>query len=140
MRVLALDLGSKRIGLAVSDPLGITAQGLKTIEREPHEQCIDNIKSVISELGVDELVIGLPLNMDGTKGKEAEGVSTFAKELEERIEKPVKLWDERLTTMEAERVLLSSDISRKKRKGARDKLAAQLILQSYLSAQGEKNV
>lgn len=140
MRILGLDIGTKRIGAAISDPLGITAQSLKTIAREPFEESTEEIKKIISEFDVTELIVGLPINMNGTKGKGADEVVEFVERLKEKIDKPIKLWDERLTTMEAEKILIESDVSRKKRKGVKDKLAAQLILQSYLACRKEKNV
>jgi len=129
-----LDIGSRRIGVAVSDPLGITAQGVKTITKGPGVNVIEEIRGVVSEFDVSEIVVGLPLNMDGTRGKGADEAVKFIDELKSRIDKPIKAWDERLTTMEAEKLLISSDVSRKKRKVVKDILAAQLILQNYLES------
>ncbi|MFH1753358.1 MAG: Holliday junction resolvase RuvX [Candidatus Omnitrophota bacterium] len=130
MRTLALDVGSKRIGLAISDALGITAQGLETIERGD-EHALENI---IKERDVSEIVIGLPLNMDGTKGERAQDAILFAESLKNKFSMPVKMWDERLSTLHAEREMIRGDLSRKKRKRLNDMLAAQLILQNYMDA------
>ena len=137
-RTLALDLGEKKVGLAISDPLGITAQPLEVIRPAGKKQLIDHIKNVIRERGVGRLVLGLPLNMDGKAGEKARDVCAFAEELKAELGVPVCLWDERLTTMEVNRIMIRADISRKKRKKADDKLAAQLILQNYLDASGRK--
>jgi len=139
MRILGLDIGRKRIGVALSDELGITAQGLKTIERTSEDQSLKEIKGIVTEFNIKEIIAGLPLNMNGTKGPGTDEVVKFTDKLKEMIDRPVKMWDERLTTMEAERLLISSDISRKKRKGKKDRIAAQLILQSYLSYRKSKD-
>lgn len=135
-----MDVGTKRIGVAMSDELGITAQGLETIIVEPGKNCFEEIKKIVREFNIKEIVVGLPLNMNGTKGEKADEVIKFVEELKKNIENPIKLWDERLTTMEAERMLLKSDISRNKRKNVKDMLAAQLILQNYLTYRTDKNV
>jgi putative Holliday junction resolvase len=139
MRILGLDIGSRRIGVAISDELGITAQGLQTITRESTEQGIEEIRRITAEFGVTEIVVGLPLNMNGSKGEGADEVLRLVEILKEELNLPVKTWDERLTTMEAERLLISSDMSRKRRKHINDRIAAQLILQSYLAYRKEKN-
>lgn len=131
-RILALDLGEKRIGLAVSDPLGITAQGIPTIERTGMTEDIRSILEVIEKYEVCELVIGLPKNMNATLGPSARKVMAFKEHLESQIRLPIILWDERLTTVSAERSLLEGDLSRRKRKKKIDQVAAQLILQDYL--------
>ncbi|MEE8359651.1 MAG: Holliday junction resolvase RuvX [Candidatus Omnitrophota bacterium] len=130
MRTLALDLGTKRIGLAISDGLGLTAQGLETIERTDER----SLENVIKEREVTEIVIGLPLNMDGSKGERAEDAILFGEGLKNKFSIPVKMWDERLSTMFAEKEMIRGDLSRKKRKRLNDMLAAQLILQNYLDA------
>lgn len=130
MRILALDLGTKRIGLAISDGLGLTAQGLDTIERTDER----SLENVINERDVTEIVIGLPLNMDGTKGERAQDAIRFAESLKNKFSLPVNMWDERLSTMYAEKEMIRGDLSRKKRKRLNDMLAAQLILQNYLDA------
>ena len=132
MRIMALDVGSKRIGVALSDPLKITAQGLQTFQRTTLEEDIKGLWKLIDEYEVSQLVVGLPKNMDGTIGFKAEEVQQFVADLtaERKIE---VIWiDERLTTVSAERVLLEADVSRAKRKKVIDKMAAVVILQSYL--------
>jgi putative Holliday junction resolvase len=131
-RILALDVGSKTIGLAVSDALGITAQGMGTIRRRNKRFDLAALHSVIRRLGVTELVVGLPLRLSGKVGTQAEKVSVFAAELREKFKIPVHLWDERLTTAEANRILKASEISIRKRAGAVDRLAAVLILQNFM--------
>lgn len=134
MRVLGLDLGSKRIGVAISDSLGITAQGFDIIELGKGEEAIEYLKGVVAREGVSEIVVGLPLNMNGSHGPKAQEAEAFADGLREKLMLPVKLWDERLSTMEVERVMIAGGASRNKRKKKKDKLAAQVILQSYLGA------
>jgi putative Holliday junction resolvase len=133
-RILALDLGSRTIGLAVSDPMGITAQGLDTIRRRNRRADLAALESVISGYGVAELVVGLPLRMSGAEGRQAEHCREFAALLEKRFGLPVHLWDERLSSVEANRVLRESEISIRKRAAAVDRLAAVLILQNWLEA------
>ncbi len=137
MRILGIDIGSKRTGIAISDELGITAQGLNTIESE--KDLISRLKDIIKSEGVNEVVIGLPLNMNGSAGPQAEKAIKFCDLLKGEIGLPVKLWDERMTTVEVERIMIEADTSRRKRKKKIDKLAAQVILQSYLNA-SKKNV
>ncbi|MBU8905538.1 Holliday junction resolvase RuvX [Desertibacillus haloalkaliphilus] len=134
MRVLGLDVGSKTIGVAVSDEMGWTAQGIETIKRdlEQPDKDWDRIRSIIDEYAIKKVVVGLPKNMNGTIGPSGEACQAFAEQLKEKFELPVELWDERLTTMAAERMLISADVSRKKRKKVIDKMAAVMILQGYL--------
>lgn len=136
MRIMGLDVGSKTVGVAVSDELGWTAQGLKTlkIDEESLQFGFDEIGEIIREYGVGQVVIGLPKNMNGTIGPRGEASQQYAEEIERRFSLPAVLWDERLTTMAAERVLLEADVSRKKRKKVIDKMAAVLILQGYLDS------
>jgi len=131
-RILALDVGSKTIGLAVSDALGITAQGMETIRRRNKRFDLAALHSVVRRLGVTELVVGLPLRLSGKVRTQAEKVSAFAAELREKFKIPVHLWDERLTSAEANRILKASEISIRKRAGAVDRLAAVLILQNFM--------
>ncbi len=135
---MGLDLGDKFIGVALSDELCITAQGLEVIRRRSREKDLENLGKIIKENGVEELIIGLPRNMDGTEGEEAKKVLRLAKDLRENLDLPVTTWDERLTTVAAERVLLEADMSRAKRKKVIDKVAAAIILQNYLDARGQK--
>ena len=139
MRILSLDVGKKKVGIAISDALGITAQPLDTLIRKAKKADLARIEKVIHDMNVSKIIVGLPLNMDGTEGPMAKEIYSFVKELEKEIRIPVELWDERLTTMEAERLLLEADLSRKKRKKLDDKIAAQLILQSYLDAIDKKS-
>jgi putative Holliday junction resolvase len=132
MRILGLDVGDKRIGLAVSDELGITAQGIDTIVRTVMTADLHQIIEIIREKEISKLVVGLPKNMNGTLGPQAEKVKKFVKLLTEQCPLEVVYWDERLTTVAAQRSLLEGDISRKKRKMAVDRIAAVLILQGYL--------
>ncbi|NHM30417.1 Holliday junction resolvase RuvX [Neobacillus terrae] len=136
MRIIGLDVGSKTVGVALSDELGWTAQGLKTlkIDEEKNEFGFDELGKIIKEYQVSKAVIGLPKNMNGTIGPRGEASQRFAAEMEERFSIPAVLWDERLTTMQAERVLLEADVSRKKRKKVIDKMAAMMILQNYLDS------
>ncbi|CAH0346565.1 Holliday junction resolvase RuvX [Bacillus sp. CECT 9360] len=139
MRTMGLDLGSKTIGVAVSDAFGWTAQGLETIKinEEQKDFGLKRLKEIISEHEVSKIVLGFPKNMNGTIGPRAEASEAFAKVLEEKFRLPVQLWDERLTTMAAERVLLEADMSRSKRKKVIDKMAAVMILQGYLDSQSK---
>ena len=129
---MGLDVGSHTIGVAISDELGITAQGLKTIYRKSEEEDLRELDMLITELGVNEIVVGLPKNMDGSVGKQAEIVLEWIRVLQQRIDHPVVTWDERLSTVGASKILLEANVSRKKRKKVIDKLAAVIILQGYL--------
>ena len=133
-RVLALDLGKKRIGLALSDPLGITAQGLPTLERTNIRSDLAALERLAAEHQVSMIVIGNPLHMSGHEGRQAGYSREFAERLTRRTGLPVRFWDERLTTVEAQRVLKSSGISIAKRAGAVDRLAAVILLESYLDS------
>jgi len=134
-RILALDLGKRRIGLAVSDELGITAQGLDTMERTNMREDLSRLGRLVEERNVELILIGNPLRMNGLEGAQSGWVRQFADKLETFTGRPVRLWDERLTTVEAERVLRESGISREKRGRAVDRLAAVILLESYLSTQ-----
>ncbi|MSV30209.1 MAG: Holliday junction resolvase RuvX [Bryobacterales bacterium] len=133
-RILALDLGKRRIGLAVSDELGMTAQGIHTLERSNMRTDIGELKRLIEARGITSILIGNPLHMSGKEGRQTGWVREFAATLERKTGLNVKLWDERLTTVEASRVLRSSGISIEKRARAIDQLAAVILLQSYLDA------
>jgi len=132
MRTMGLDIGSHTIGMAISDELGITAQGLKTLRRKSMEEDFREIAAIIDQFGINKIVVGLPKNMNGTLGKQAEIVLHWIKTLNEKIQIPVVTWDERLSTVGASKVLLEADLSRRKRKKVIDKLAAVLILQGFL--------
>jgi putative Holliday junction resolvase len=136
---MGLDIGSHTIGIAVSDELGMTAQGLKTIRRKSKEDDFREILKIIDKFEIVKIVVGLPKNTDGTLGKQAEMVFHWIKTLREKIKLPVVTWDERFSTIEASKVLLEADLSRKKRKKAVDKLAAVLILQGYMDRSRNQN-
>ncbi len=131
-RILALDVGSKTIGMAVSDPLGITAQGLETLRRKNKRTDFDALTRVLEQYEVAEIVVGYPLRMSGAVGTQAEKMAGFAEQLRQRFQLPVHLWDERLTSAEAGRVLRDSEMSIRRRGEVVDRLAAVLILQSFL--------
>ncbi|MFD1038571.1 Holliday junction resolvase RuvX [Virgibacillus byunsanensis] len=134
MKVIGLDVGSKTIGVAVSDAFGWTAQGLTTIYWDEFDitSADKELQKIISEHEIGKAVIGLPKNMNGTIGERGKASETFAEHVEETHNIPTVLWDERLSTIAAERVLLEADVSRKKRKKVIDKMAAVMILQGYL--------
>ena len=138
MRILGLDYGDRRIGVALSDAFGWTAQGLEVIDRKDvgEEGDVRRIRELVREHGVEEIVIGLPKNMNGTVGPRGEICIAFADKLKATLSMPVHLWDERLTTVAAERTLLDADVSRRKRKQVIDKMAAAILLQNYLDSRG----
>ena len=134
-RILALDLGSRRIGLALSDELGVTAQGLPTLQRKTRQQDIDTLREIAMQHRVAQIVVGHPVNMNGVEGPRALQADRFARTLRKSFAVPVVLWDERLTTRQARRVLKESGASIEKRAKAIDRMAAILILQSYMDFQ-----
>jgi putative Holliday junction resolvase len=131
-RILGLDVGARRIGVAVSDPLGITAQGLDTLQRKNKRHDLAQLERVIREYDVKEIVVGLPLRMSGAEGIQAEKMHAFAADLRKHFGLPVHLWDERLTSAEANRLLRETDLSIEKRGKAVDRMAAILILQGWM--------
>jgi putative Holliday junction resolvase len=133
-RILALDLGRKRIGLAISDPLGITAQGLPNLERTRKRDDLEALATIVREREVGLILMGNPVNMGGAEGRQSEWVREFASALEKQTGLPIRFWDERLTTVEAQRVLRESGISLEKRAAAVDRLSAVILLQSYLDS------
>jgi putative Holliday junction resolvase len=133
-RLMGLDYGDKTIGIALSDELGWTAQGLEVIRRTSSEKDMARLRELIAQYNVHGLVVGLPKNMNNTIGPRAELCIAFAEYLREIFALPVHLWDERLTTASAQRVLIDADVSRKKRKQVIDKMAAALILQNYMDS------
>jgi putative Holliday junction resolvase len=133
-RILGLDVGSKTIGMAVSDPLGITAQGMETLRRKNKRTDFEQLRAVIEKYEVREIVVGYPLRMSGAEGTQAEKMKVFAEELRKKFGLPVHLWDERLTSSEANRVLRESEMSIQRRGEVVDRLAAVLILQSWMEA------
>ncbi len=135
-RVMGLDLGDKTIGVAISDPLLITAQGLKTIRRENIKKDIAELKNIIAKYNITKIVMGFPKNMNNTVGPQGEKVLDFVEELKKRIDIEIILEDERLTTAIAEKILIHGDVSREKRKKVIDTVAATYILQTYLDRRG----
>lgn len=135
MRVMALDVGDRNIGIAISDETGLVARGIGVIKRKSIEKDLQDIKNFIKENHVEKIVIGLPKNMNGTVGFQGSKVLNLVEKLKEVTSLPVITWDERLTTVMAERVLIQADMSRKKRKSIIDKMAAAIILQNYLDSQ-----
>lgn len=131
-RILGLDVGDKTIGVAVSDPLCLTAQGVKTIKRKGIKNDLNELEEIINYYRVSEIVIGLPKNMNNSLGSQGEKVIKFAEKIKEKFSVNIVFEDERLTTVIAEKTLINADVSRKKRKNIIDKLAAVFILQSYL--------
>jgi putative holliday junction resolvase len=131
---LGLDVGSRNIGVAVSDPLGITAQGLQTIRRQNKRVDLERLKEVIEEYAVSEIVVGYPLRMSGREGIQAEKMQRFAEQLRRHFKLPVHLWDERLTSAEANRMLRESEMSIRRRAEVVDQVAAVLILQSWMES------
>ena len=136
MRLMGVDYGDVRIGIALSDPLLITAQTFEVIDRRKTRRPAERIAQIVIEQSVDMIVVGLPVNMNGTMGERVTRTQEFAKELEELTGLQVKWMDERLTTVRAEQILIEGDVRRKKRKSVVDKVAAALILQTYLDAKG----
>lgn len=134
MRILALDLGEKNIGVAVSDPLEITAQGVKVIRRSNMKKDLAQIRELIEEYSVEKIVLGYPLNMDGSAGEKAREALAFKEKLENVFSLSVVIWDERLTTVAAQRTLLAAGLRRSERKKVVDKVAAVLILESYMQS------
>jgi putative holliday junction resolvase len=133
-RVLGLDVGARRIGVAISDPLGITAQGLETLYRKNKKYDLAYLHRLIRDYQVKEIVVGLPLRMSGAEGIQAEKIQAFAEDLRKRFKLPVHLWDERLTSAEANRLLRQTELSIEKRGQAVDRMAAILILQGWMES------
>ena len=131
-RTLGLDVGSRRIGIAVSDPLGITAQGLETLQRRNKRHDLAALEHIIRDYAVKQIVIGLPLRMSGAEGTQSDKMLLFAEDLRKRFRLPVHLWDERLTSAEANRLLRETELSIEKRAKAVDRMAAVLILQGWM--------
>jgi putative Holliday junction resolvase len=132
MRILALDVGTKTIGVAVSDELGIAAHGVTTIKRTELKHDIEAIGKVIDQYNPSEILVGVPYNLDGTVGKRGQDILEFAEKIKKTFSLPVEFWDESFSTVDAEKILLEADLSRKKRKKVIDKMAAVFILEGYL--------
>jgi len=138
-RVLGLDVGARRIGVAVTDPLGITAQGLETLQRRNKRSDFEKLEEMIRAYEVKEIVVGLPLRMSGAEGTQSEKMRAFAEDLRKKFGLPVHLWDERLTSAEANRFLRETELSIEKRGKAVDRMAAVLILQGWMERQESKD-
>ena len=138
MRVLALDVGEKRIGLALSDPAKLIATPHEMLQRSRLEDDLDALAGIVRDQQVEEVVVGHPISLDGRRHRAARQVERFAEALRQRIDVPVRLWDERFSTAEAERALLEANLSRADRKQHRDSVAAALILQSYLDSRARQ--
>jgi len=136
MRILAIDYGDKRMGVAISDPLGLTAQGVAVIGKgETFEEDVKELKKIIKRFeGVDEIIVGLPKTLSGEIGIQAEKVLKFVEQLKAVFKIPINTWDERLTTVQAERTLAEAGLSSRKRRAVVDKSAATYILQSYMDS------
>ena len=134
MRIMGLDFGTVRIGVAISDELLLTAQGQETIRRSELQKDLAKINELVSSNGVVEIIVGLPISMNGTHSAKTKEAIEFIEVLTKAVTVPVKAWDERLTSVQAERAMLEADISRAKRRKASDRLASQFILQSYLDS------
>jgi len=135
LRIMGIDLGEKNIGIAISDELGWTAQGLETVKRRGSiEKDLDKINAIVQQYQVEKIVVGLPRNMNGTTGVQGQKALDFADKIRRYLDLPVETWDERLSTVAAERLLINADVSRAKRRKVIDKLAASVILQGYLDA------
>jgi putative Holliday junction resolvase len=132
MRILGLDVGDRTIGIAISDPLGFTAQGIDTIRRKNIEYDINEVSKYCTQYDCKTIVVGLPKNMNGSVGPQGEKVLLFCEELKKAVTCDIQMWDERLTTVAANRAMLEADISRSKRKQIVDKVASTYILQGYL--------
>ncbi|MCI9662631.1 MAG: Holliday junction resolvase RuvX [Lachnospiraceae bacterium] len=142
MRIMGLDFGSKTVGVAISDPLFVTAQGIEIIRRKEENklrQTLSRIEELIGEYEVSEIVLGLPKNMNDTLGERAKLTLEFREKLERRTGLPVHMWDERLTTMAADKAMMEAGIRRENRKDYVDKIAAVFILQGYLGLRATKN-
>jgi len=137
-RILGLDLGTKRIGVAISDPTGVLAQGLPTLGRDRQGRWLARLKNLVLEHQVIRIVVGLPMNMSGTEGPVAEEVRRLADILRNKLEVPVTLWDERLTTVAAERMFQETGVKMRRAKKHLDEVAAVLILQGYLDGRGKE--
>lgn len=134
MRILGIDLGEKRVGLALSDPLGITAQGLETLLVKNKKEVVTGITAVCKKHAVIEIVIGLPMNMNGSFGPKAQEVQALIPVLEKMTGVPVRSWDERLTSRQAGRLMIDEGLSRQKQRKNSDRMAATLILQNFLES------
>lgn len=132
MRILALDVGTKTIGVAISDELGIAAHGVTTIKRVGVKRDIEALGRIINQYNPSEILVGVPYNIDGTVGKRGQDILKFAEKIKKALSLPVEFWDESFSTVDAEKMLIEADLSRRKRKKVIDKMAAVFILEGYL--------
>jgi putative Holliday junction resolvase len=135
MRILGIDYGQKRIGIAISDEMAIVATPVGNVEENGINAVVAAIAKIVTEREVGKIVVGLPRNRDGSLGAKAQETLAFVEKLKTRVTVPIQTWDERLTTKQAERAMIEADVSRKQRRASIDKMAAQLILQSFLDSQ-----
>jgi putative Holliday junction resolvase len=138
MRIMGLDVGDRRIGIALSDPMGWIATGHSVLHRTTLQKDLEHLKKICLEMEVDKVVVGFPRNMNGTIGPRAQQTEEFARQLQGYVDLPLEYWDERMTTQIAERVLIEADVSRRKRRQVIDKMAAISILQNYLDSLNKK--
>ncbi len=138
LRIMALDYGNKRIGVAISDSLGLTAQGKGYIKNNNFQDVLLEINKYINKFDIEEIIVGMPFKMNGSKGERVERTQEFINFLKNNLKVNIRAWDERLTSVQAEKVLLEADMSREKRKQVIDKMAASLILSNYLEARKNK--
>ena len=136
MRTLALDHGSKRVGVAISDEMGIIAQPLEFLPAKPRETLLQRLRDIVDNREVGEVLVGMPRNMNGTYGPAAEQAREFVEDLKAVLAVPVKTWDERLTSAQANRALIEGGVRRDQRKARVDQTAAAILLQSYLDSRG----
>ncbi|NIP29868.1 MAG: Holliday junction resolvase RuvX [Candidatus Dadabacteria bacterium] len=134
MKTLALDIGTKTIGVAISDELGITANGVETIKRKNIKSDLDKLKIIADKYNPDQILIGLPYDPDGSLGERGQNIERFSKKIKSFLKLPIQFWDESYSTAKAEKFLIKADVSRKKRKKVIDKMAAVVILQEYLES------
>ena len=135
MKTLALDIGTKTIGVAISDELGITANGIKTIQRKKHNTDLEELKLIVDEYKPDQIVVGLPYNSDGSLGKRGKNIEKFSEKIKKYLKLPIEFWDESYSTVNAENFLIKqANVGRKKRKKIIDKMAAVVILQEFLNS------
>mgnify|MGYP006290890609 CR=1 FL=1 len=136
---MGLDIGDKRIGVSISDSMNLTAQSKEVIKRTDRRQDLKIIKKYIKKYQVNEIIVGLPKNMDGTLGPQAEKTKNYTNFLKNNLDLPIIFWDERLSSREAEKLLIKADVSRSRRKGVIDQVAASIILQGYLDFKNNQN-
>ncbi len=140
MRILALDVGRKTIGVAVSDELGIAAHGVTTIKRTELKRDIEALRKIINQYSPSEILVGVPYNIDGTVGRRGQDILKFAEKIKKTFSLPVEFWDESFSTVDAEKILLEADLSRRKRKKVIDKMAAVFILEGYLEKKRRERI